>query len=229
MKDQIIHTHDVSVTLNNKQILTDLTFEIPEKSVVAIIGPNGSGKTTLLKAMLGLVPHSGKIEIMSQRIGYVPQRFDFDRTIPMTVHEFLALFADKADAERNIAEKLTEVGLNQKRNLQLGTLSGGELQRLLIAKSLLNNPDILFFDEPASGIDMEGEKNFYELVGHLNATHGKTVVMVSHEVEMVSQFATQVLCLSGKLLCSGPPDTALSSENLDNLFGTRMSSHNHKH
>lgn len=230
MKDHIIHAHDVSVTLNNTQILTDLTFDIPKKSVVAIIGPNGSGKTTLLKAILGLIPHSGTIEITTKNIGYVPQRFEFDRTIPMTVHEFLSLFAEKENAESNIAEKLKEVGLNEKLNLQLGTLSGGELQRLLIAKSLLNNPDILFFDEPASGIDMEGEKNFYELVGHLNKKHDKTVVMVSHEVEMVTQFATEVLCLSGtKLCCFGPPKTTLNEETLNKIFGNNMSTHQHTH
>lgn len=229
MKDHIIHAHNVSVTLNNKKILKDLTFEIPHKSIVAIIGPNGSGKTTLLKAMLGLVPYTGSIEITTKKIGYVPQRFEYDKTIPMTVNEFLRLFTDVHESEKNIIEKLTEVGLRKKENNQIGFLSGGELQRLLIAKALLNDPDILFFDEPASGIDMEGEKNFYELIHHLNVDHDKTIIMVSHEIEMVTDVATMVLCLSGSLICSGPPKKTLTKETLNKLFGDEMALHSHTH
>lgn len=228
MDDHLVHAHSVSVTLNGRSILQDVSFNIPRKSVTAIIGPNGSGKTTLVKAMLGLIPFEGAISFNKPNgIGYVPQKFEYDRSIPMTIEEFLDLFNKNNTPANTIEEKLAEVGLEQKRKLQIGTLSGGEMQRLLIAKALLNDPELLFLDEPASGIDIEGEKSFYQLIHHLNKHHNTTVVMVSHEVEMITRFATNVLCLSKSLICSGPPKSALTKDTLEQLFGKDTSIHSH--
>src|SRR5262249_25095380 len=155
--------------------------------IAAIIGPNGSGKTTLLRAVLGLrPPDSGEIRLFGKHlhavrglIGYVPQRFDFDRDFPLSVGEFMELARHEHCPKSRIPEKLREVGMpKESLHLRIGSLSGGQLQRVLIAQAILNNPAMLFLDEPSSGIDISGEATFYELIEHLNEEHDTTIVLV---------------------------------------------------
>ncbi len=217
-------------------ILDKLSFSIENNSICAVIGPNGSGKTTLLKAMLGLIPFSGEVLILNNKpsavrpnLAYVPQRFTFDKTYPITVAEFLKLSLDNGHKNADVNIYLKEVGLLNSEKKLLGELSGGQLQRILIARALVNEPKIIFFDEPAAGIDISGERNFYDLIKHLNQEHGLTVVLVSHEIDIVFQYATQVICLNKKLICTGRPQKVINNETLKSLYGQDIALYHHKY
>lgn len=232
----VIKTENLTVRYDDRVILDRLTFGIPEGSITAIIGPNGSGKTTLLKALLNLIPFEGKIEIFGrplpevrQFIGYVPQRFQFDKTFPITVQEFMSLEPQKAKVTKEqIDSSLIEAGMSDAHDVQLGKLSGGQLQRVLIAKTLLKHPRLLFLDEPSAGIDIQGERNFYDLVQHLNQRHQVTVILVSHEIDIVHSYATQVICLNKQMLCIGKPHDILTDKTLKLLYDDNISVYQHK-
>lgn len=232
----IIQVKNLSVKYDNTYVLKDISFNIDKGSITVILGPNGSGKTTLLKTMLGLVPiNQGQILINGQSIngskqivGYVPQRFSFDRTFPITVEEFLNLALVDKTKQKNIDEFLDDVGMKKHKQKLIGGLSDGQLQRILIVRALINDPQILFFDEPVSGIDVEGERTFYELISHLNQDHKITAIIVSHEIDVVFDFSNQVLCLNKKLLCQGSPEDILTQETLQRLYGEKTGVYKHK-
>lgn len=230
----IIEVKDLNLSYGAEEILHGISFAIKQGEIVAVIGPNGSGKTSMIKAMIGILPHDGSVKILGQHvseilsdIGYLPQQFSFDRSFPITVLEFLELSLQTGQAEHAITEKLSEVGMADKLNELLGNLSGGQLQRVLIAKSLLNNPRILILDEPATGVDIGAERNFYQLIRHLNKTHDITVIFVSHELDLVYDFADQVICLNKNLVCQGVPRKVLTAEKLEELYGGGLSHHHH--
>ncbi|MFC1687700.1 metal ABC transporter ATP-binding protein [Patescibacteria group bacterium] len=230
-----VSVKNLSIHFNGVKVIENLTFDIPVKSISAIIGPNGCGKTTLIKAILGLIPYSGSVSILNKKpseilkkIGYVPQRFTFEKTFPITIKEFLELeHRGHKNVNRKILEKLNEVGMSSTHNKLLGQLSGGQLQRVLIAKALLNEPEILFLDEPAAGVDIKGERNFFELLKHLNKDHGVTIVFISHEVDIVHKYATQVLCLNKKLICIGKPHDILTDKTLKELYDINITLYKH--
>ncbi len=232
---EALRVKNVSVFYGNYPAVQKINFTVEKGEVVAIIGPNGSGKSSLLKAILGLIEFKGKIDVLGQpvkkvlkEIGYVPQRYNFDASFPLTVEEFLRLSLQKGN-EDQMEYALKEVEMTDFRNKMLGELSGGQLQRVLIARALLNKPEILFLDEPTAGIDMEAERNFYELVKHLNDEHELTIVMVSHEVNMVYKFADQVLCLNKDLICFGKTKEAVTKEVMEKLYGKEVKLQHHKH
>jgi len=215
-------------------VIDSVSFSIPEKLTTILIGPNGSGKTTLLKIMIGLLePTSGTVRVygkkpkdMRKSIGYVPQKLYFDKTFPITVMEFLQL-ADTS-SKNEILSVLESVGAQDLVSSRIGELSGGQLQRTLVARSLLGKPKILFLDEPVSGIDISGEQNFYDLIKDIQEKYGVTVVMVSHEVNVVSQIANQVICINKEMLCSGEPSEALLPEVIEQLYGKNVSLYKHQ-
>lgn len=232
----ILEVKDLSVYYGDFAAVKNVGFKLEEGEIMAIIGPNGSGKSTLLKAILGLVEHTGKVRLFGKnmrevlgRIGYVPQRFSFDETFPLTVSEFLELsqLGNKNNARRK--QVLEEVEMEKFGDKLIGELSGGQLQRVLIARALLNDPEIIFLDEATAGIDMEGEKNFYEIIRHLNQKHGMTIVLISHEINMVYKFATQVVCLNKDLICFGETKEAITEEVMKKLYGENMEFRAHKH
>jgi ABC-type Mn2+/Zn2+ transport system ATPase subunit len=233
-----VQVEGLTVDLNGHRILEDVSFEVPQGSIVAVIGPNGSGKTTLLRAILGLTPiSSGNVRLMGgpleharKTIGYVPQRFYFDRDFPVTVKEFLDLARHRHAPPEAVEAKLEEVGLAQEVGGQkLGQLSGGQLQRVLIAQGIMNDPTILFLDEPSTGVDIVGEAAFYGLIKHLNERHHTTILMVTHDVAVTSTLVHQVICINRRLMCSGPPQTALSEKTLADVFGSHATTYNHLH
>lgn len=233
---EVLLVKDLSVYFGQHPAVKDVSFTIHQGEIMAIIGPNGSGKSTLLKAILGLIEHKGQVKVFGQsvkkvlaRIGYVPQRFSFDAGFPLTVEEFLELFLKKDHQSARLDYALKEVEMIQHRQRMLGELSGGQMQRVLIAKALLNKPEILFLDEATAGIDMEAERNFYELVKHLNKEHDLTIVMVSHEINMVFAFAGQVLCLNRDLICFGKTKEAMTEEVMEKLYGKDVKLRTHRH
>ena len=232
--EKILEIKNLTVRYNGHVILNQLNFWVNSGEIVAIIGPNGSGKTTLLKAILGLIPHQGEVTIFGgsprlalDNIGYVPQRLDFDRTFPLTVNEFLNFIKVKNRPWRE--EVLREVGVDMFMDKGLGELSGGQLQRLLIAKALLKEPKLLMLDEATSGVDIAAEMTFFELIEHLNETHNVTIMLISHEVQMVYKFATQILCLNKDLVCNGRPKEAITKEVLEKLYGKNIEFQPHDH
>lgn len=223
-----VSVRNLTVGYGGKSVIENLSTDILAGSVTAIIGPNGSGKSTLMKSMLGLIPPTeGTVEILGRHphdareiIGYVPQQFAFDRSFPITVREFIELAADSTCTFDHVQQKIKEVGLLPSVLTKLiGTLSGGQLQRVLIAQAILRSPSVLFMDEPSAGIDVAGEALLYDVIQHLNQEHGTTVVMISHDLSVLSTVVDNVLCVNRKLLCEGPPKSALSKKEVANLYG----------
>lgn len=221
----MIQVKNLSVDYGRQTILSDVSFEIQRGEIVAVIGPNGSGKTTLIRAMLGLIPSNGKVLIdgepashIRSQIGYVPQKFKFDPDFPITVKEFLDLPKPHVHKLEH-AKKLKEVGLDSSiLNESLGSLSGGQLQRVLIAQATIHHPTLLILDEPSTGIDIVGEEQFYDLLKEQRDQHGTTVVLVSHDIAVISNVVDQVICVNKRLVCFGPPKQALTQEKLSELY-----------
>jgi ABC-type Mn2+/Zn2+ transport system ATPase subunit len=231
-----ISIKNCTISFGERTIVEDVSFEIARGTVAALIGPNGSGKTTLIKAVLGLLPvESGDILIfgstideMRDRIGYVPQRLEFDSDFPISVAEYMDLARHKHCPPSRIVEMLDEVGLPANiTQQQLGKLSGGQLQRVLIAQALLNEPWLLVLDEPASGIDVVGEETFFKIIRHLKEEHRTTVLMVSHELAVVSKLVDNVICLNKRMLCFGAPKSALRTEIINQVFGEHIQLYDH--
>jgi zinc transport system ATP-binding protein len=227
-----IKLRNVSVTLGGVQILSNVTCQPAVGMLNAIIGPNGAGKTTLLRAIMGIVPYSGTIQIGQTakgeplRVGYVPQRLDFDRGMPISVIDFLCSglqrtpiwLGHRSRARRLAAEQLAHVGANGWEDKRLGRLSGGELQRVLLAMALTNEPDILLLDEPVSGVDVAGEQLFCDLLGSLQREGRYTMLLVSHDLSIVTQHAQYVICLNQTVKCQGDTVSTLTADNLRVLY-----------
>lgn len=227
---------EVTVTLGGVTVLDSVTASVPAGGCTAVVGPNGAGKTTLLLALLGEVPHRGTISVScvhggaKPRVGYVPQRLSFDRGMPLTVAEFLSLGLQKrplwAGLGRGMARRAGEllelVGAQALAKRGLGALSGGELQRVLLAQALAQEPELLVLDEPAAGVDFQGEHLFCELLDRLRRSQGFTQLMVSHDLATVTHHATHVIALNRRVAAEGPPHEALTGETLTMIYGIHM-------
>ncbi len=222
----LTHVRNLGVQLSGQIVLEDLSFDLRCGEITALVGPNGAGKTTLLRALLGEVPISGSCQFHggpghpTRRrlvIGYVPQRLGFDRAAPLTVADLFALTAGRqpaflglSDTVRAAADtSLAEVDAAHLLNRRLGDLSGGELQRVLLALSLSPSPDLLLLDEPQQGLDAAGLARFYELVARLRGRFDMAVVLVSHDLAAVARVADRVFFLDRRLLAAGPPAEVL--------------------
>lgn len=243
----VLRVEDLSLSMGDHLIFENIYFQVDEGEIAVLIGPNGAGKTMLIRTVLGLLPpDSGRITIFGQdthhpgdfrdRIGYLPQHLQFDRTFPITVYEVLLLRLKRAGfwlnrrAHRDsIAEALSQVRAEHLMESPIGRLSGGELQRVLLAYALLQGPELLFLDEPAAGVDMTGEDTFYRIIHDLQHRTKLTAILVSHDLEVVYRHADQVLCLNRELLCRGAPAEVLQPETLEQTYGPLRSSYHHHH
>lgn len=236
--DTIITIKNVTVQFGEYTAIKDVTTNILKGSITAIIGPNGSGKSTLAKAMVGLERITkGTIRINKKsvqenigEIGYVPQRFSFDKTLPITVYEFLNLSVCEKRHHKNRAQidnVLQLVGMIGMEEKRLGTLSGGQLQRILIARALLHEQDIMILDEPSTGIDAAGERDLYKLIKDINKKRNTTFIIISHELDFVSKYADYVVCLNKTLICNDTPEKALVCEGVQDLYGPHIAVHVH--
>lgn len=232
----LLTVKNLTVAFGDRTVVDRVSFSMERGDIFAVIGPNGSGKTTLLKAILGLVPSTGEVKWKKRvRIGYVPQYFDFDRTFPITVRELFLLrlhhgfWIGRGETTEEIVMALHRVRAETLIDKRIGNLSGGELQRVLIAYSLIGKPDILFFDEPSSGIDVGGEETVYNLIHHLAHESGLTVFLISHDLDVVYRHATQVVCINRQMVCHGVPHEVLTGDVLGKLYGKYVGAYEHNH
>ncbi len=229
MNQQLLQVDNLQVKLDHHLVLDHVNFEAAKNETIAIIGPNGAGKTTLFRALLGLIPYQGKVEWKAGvKIGYVPQRLMIENDLPLTTCEFFAL-KGKGVNHHDLKNALSLVGFKDDSilNKRLGVLSGGELQRILIAWALVGKPDILLFDEPTAGIDLSAEETIYSLLHQLQERENLTIILISHELQVVYRYADKVICLNKRQVCFGAPSQVLDQASLVKLFGGDVSFYRH--
>jgi zinc transport system ATP-binding protein len=220
----------LSVSFGNTRVLQDLSFAVAERSALAVIGPNGAGKTVLFRALIGALPHEGTIRwAAGTRIGYVPQKLDIERDLPISGRDLLRAKAAVSGTLPGDAERVLElVSLSPSvADQPIGTFSGGQFQRLLLANALMGRPNVLLFDEPTAGVDEPGEERLYEMIRRVQQGDGLTLLLISHELSVVYRYATNVLCLSRESPCFGPPEEILTPQRIEQVYGTPLKYHHH--
>ncbi|MGM0560415.1 MAG: zinc ABC transporter ATP-binding protein ZnuC [Pseudomonadota bacterium] len=231
----LIETSGVGLTLGSRQILESIDLVIAPGEIVTVIGPNGAGKTSLLRIILGLQkPGRGKVRRRSGlRMGYVPQSMSVGPTLPLSVLHFLSL-PDRQPRQKRL-EALNELGIGHLAEAQLYSLSGGEFQRVLLARTLLRDPDLLVLDEPAQAIDFIGQTELYRLIDRVRRERGCGVLLVSHDLHLVMAATDRVICLNRHICCSGEPETVSQHPEYLSMFGPRAAQalavyhHHHDH
>ncbi|ULB11492.1 metal ABC transporter ATP-binding protein [Cereibacter azotoformans] len=215
----LIAAHHLAVRRGRDEILSDVSLAVAPGEIVTIVGPNGSGKSTLLRALLGILPPAaGSVRRKpGLRIGYVPQRLQVDGTLPLTAARFLSLPRRHGTAEVETA--LRRVGVPDVAGRQLADLSGGQFQRVLLARALLTDPELLMLDEPTQGLDQPGEAAFYRLIEEVRSTTGAAVLMVSHDLHVVMAASDRVICLNRHVCCEGTPRVVSNAPEYRALFG----------
>ena len=204
MSNPLIRIEQGNVSFAGQPVLEDISLELQQGEIVTLVGPNGSGKTTLVRVLLGLLPlDSGTVwRAPKLRIGYMPQKLAVHATLPLTVKRFLQLVPGSKNSAIELA--LQETGALKVLNSPLQRISGGELQRVLLARALLREPQLLVLDEPVQGVDVNGQLELYNLIGRLRERYGCGVLMVSHDLHLVMAKTDEVLCLNQHICCSGP-------------------------
>lgn len=236
--DLLVSAENISVAIDGNDILQSASLAISKGEVVTIVGPNGAGKTTLVRSILGLVsPNSGTLFRRPKiKIGYMPQKLHLDPTMPMTVNRFLALAVPAKYVGQGKRKKvLDEVNITHIANSQIHTISGGEMQRALLARALLRDPDLLVLDEPVQGVDITGQAELYKLIRNIRESRGVGVLMVSHDLHVVMAETDRVICLNRHVCCEGHPETVSRHPEFVEMFGEQVASsialypHHHDH
>jgi zinc transport system ATP-binding protein len=234
MTAEIVSIDNLWIFREEHAILEDINLKLERADFLGLIGPNGGGKSTLLKVMLGLIkPDKGRIRIFGQepeaaraRMGYLPQKTIFDQNFPIKVLEVVqmgrfsktGLFRSYGPADRNAAFRaLEEVGMEDRADREIGALSGGEQQRVFVARSLVSDPELLLLDEPTAGVDSSQQTEFYELLCHLNQDMGIAIVLVSHDITAISKYVGKIACLNQRLYYHGSKE--LTNEDIEKAYG----------
>jgi len=216
--DLILRVSNLTIEISNQKIIDNLSFGIRRGDTLAIVGPNGAGKTTLFRALLNLVPYSGKVEWNGKvKIGYVPQVLSV-RDIPISVKEFLAL---KNESESDIDNVLASVGLDSSaiKGKSMSVLSGGQLRRVLIAWSIVDKPDVLLFDEPTSGVDLDSEEAIYGMLRTLTARNKITLLLISHDLHIVREYSDYALALNKCMVFFGESREVMNPATQKLIYG----------
>lgn len=232
--DKLASLDNINLNLNKKSILHDVSLELQAGKVLTVIGPNGAGKSTLIRVLLGFQkPDDGRVWLRPKlSIGYVPQKISINDLMPLTVKRFVSLSKNSAS---NIKTVLDELGIANLANQDIQALSGGELQRVLLARALLKKPELLILDEPAQGVDVLGQAELYEKISQLKDHYGFGVLMISHDLHLVMKNTDQVLCLNQHICCSGQPEDVSKHPEYQRLFGNlpteglAVYTHHHNH
>ena len=228
----LIEISKLEVKYGSKKVLQNINLSLNANEIVTIVGPNGSGKTPLFKAIIGSVPLSkGKISIKPNlRIGYVPQQLKVDQTLPITVERFLKLATrNNNDIEKMIAFFGSENIFRE----QINSLSGGQMQRVLLARALVNEPEILLLDEATRGLDQPGIAAFYRKIENISKETNCAILMISHDLHVVMSASDRVICINGHICCQGTPENVATSPEYQTLFGSNIDGsfalYRHKH
>jgi zinc transport system ATP-binding protein len=234
MSGNFLEVKNLTVKLDAEKIIDGLSFALKENEFLTIIGPNGSGKSVLIKALLGLLPYSGEINWKTEKnlIGYLPQgltQLVLAKNFPLTIYDFFAL-KNPAPSKSAIIKYASLVGLDEKElEKTVGDLSGGQFQRMLFAWVLVSKPQIIVLDEPTTGIDIGGGETIYTLLREIWEKEKLTILMVSHDLNIVFAHSTNVLCLSRKKhFCYGAPKEILTPKKLEEAFGMEIKFYEHK-
>ena len=218
----LIEVQNLCVGYGNKEVLRNVNLSLSKNEIVTIVGPNGSGKTTLFKSIIGSTPiSSGKVLIRPNlKIGYVPQVLNIDRSLPLTVERFLSLENRRHKREALSAQQVLDS--NDLLFKQISTLSAGQLQRVLLARALVNKPDVLLLDEATRGLDQPGSAAFYKKIEEIRNTTGCAILMISHDLHVVMSASNRVICLNGHICCQGEPQSVASSPEYKAMFGSNV-------
>lgn len=232
----LIQAHHICHAYNDKKVLQDVTLKIHRGEIVTLIGPNGAGKSTLLKVLLNLIqPDTGKVIRKNKlRTGFMPQKIQIDHTLPMTVQRFLQLGTQQNNQKLqqhldNLTEELEIESLLQQ---PIQKVSGGEMQRILLARALINQPELLVLDEPVQGVDIQGQTEIYQFIHKVRNRYGCGVLMVSHDLHLVMKNTDQVICLNQHICCSGTPQSLHNHPEFLAIFGhdfAEMAVYEHHH
>jgi zinc transport system ATP-binding protein len=231
----LITASDVSYRASGRQILKNISFQVSTGETVTVVGPNGAGKTTLLRVLLGLIsPSSGSVVRKSGlRIGYLPQKIHIDPVLPLSVNRMMSLTGNYSREEIHAA--LEETGVSHLNGQSVFNLSGGEFQRMMLARALLRNPELLVLDEPVQGVDYLGEAELYDLIANIRKHYDCSVLMISHDLHVVMSSTDRVICIDQHVCCQGKPKYVCNHTEFKRLFGRQFSeslsfySHDHDH
>jgi zinc transport system ATP-binding protein len=221
----------LSVEVGDTDVIHRLSFAVPRGGALAVIGPNGAGKTVLFRALIGALPYRGTVRwAQGTRVGYVPQKLDIERDLPLTGQDFLKAKASVAGATPGDVQRALDLVNLQTRVARkpIGTLSGGQFQRLLVAFALMGRPTVLLLDEPTAGVDEPGEERLYEMIRRVQQEEELTLLLISHELNLVYRYADNVLCLSREPPCFGPPDEVLTPGRIEQVYGAPLRFHHHQ-
>ncbi len=233
----LISAEGIHFNSRGRAILSNASLSVDAKEAVTLIGPNGAGKSTLIRIMLGLLkPDSGQVQRNPKlRIGYMPQKLMLDDTLPITVDGFLSLASIGKPSPSELARCLELTNTQHLRQQPIQSLSGGELQRVLLARSLYRQPQLLVLDEPVQGVDITGQAALYQLIGEIKRETGCGVLMVSHDLHLVMASTDRVVCLNQHVCCEGHPDNVSLHPEFLQLFGEMKNpgvavyTHHHDH
>ena len=232
--DLLVKVSDAGLYKNGKWLVKGVNLNITKGKIVTLIGPNGSGKTTTAKIALGLYKNiEGTVERLTNKISYVPQKVSIDWTLPVRVIDFMVLTQDLQDQE--IKDALNLTGVEHLKNNNLRELSGGEFQRVLLARAIAKKPDLLVLDEPVQGVDFTGEVELYALIKKISETLQCGILLISHDLHVVMSATDYVVCLNGHVCCSGTPVDVAQNKEYKELFGEKSSQllslyeHEHDH
>ncbi len=228
----LVKLNNAGFKQNNKWLVEGVSLTVERGKIVTLIGPNGSGKSTTAKIALGIYKNiEGSVEKYTNKVGYVPQKISIDWTLPLRVYDFMLLTEDIKDEA--IDEALTLTGVMHLKNKNLGNLSGGEFQRVLIARAISKKPELLVLDEPVQGVDYTGEIALYELIKKISDTLNCGILLISHDLHTVMTATDHVVCLNGHVCCSGTPMDVAKNNEYKTLFGEQASQiltvYEHKH
>ncbi len=232
MNNVVATLNNAGLQINNKWLVKGVSFEVKKGEIVTLIGPNGSGKSTTAKIALGIYKNAeGHVVKYTNKIGYVPQKISIDWTLPVRVIDFMNLTEQLKEKDLDDALNLTGVKNLKYRNIK--SLSGGEFQRVLIARAIAKKPEFLVLDEPVQGVDFKGEIALYELIRLISENLKCGILLISHDLHVVMSATDYVVCLNGHICCSGTPKTVANNHNYKELFGDRASNtlsiYEHKH
>ena len=228
----LVKLNNAGFKQNDKWLVEGVSLTVEKGKIITLIGPNGSGKSTTAKIALGIYKNiEGSVEKYTNKVGYVPQKISIDWTLPLRVYDFMLLTEDIKDEA--IDEALTLTGVMHLKNKNLGNLSGGEFQRVLIARAISKKPELLVLDEPVQGVDYTGEIALYELIKKISDTLNCGILLISHDLHTVMTATDHVVCLNGHVCCSGTPMDVARNNEYKTLFGEQASQiltvYEHKH